>query len=73
MKSIWENKHERPSFETLNGNKKVDVLIIGGGITGLLCAHKLHEAGVEYALVEANEICSGITVNTTAKLHLSMG
>ena len=40
-----------------NTNKTVDVLIIGGGITGILCAYKLKTAGIECMLVEAKEIC----------------
>ena len=60
MESIWSDA-ERPKFETLNKNLKTDVLIIGGGITGILCAYMLEKSGVDYALVEADRICSGIT------------
>ena len=57
----------------LEGNKSTDVLIIGGGIAGILCAYKLKNAGVDCLLVEATEICGGITRNTTAKITLSHG
>ena len=50
-----------------------DVLIIGGGMAGLLCAHRLSRAGVDYALVEADRICGGPTKNTTAKLSSQHG
>lgn len=69
MESIWSDA-KRPKFETLNKNLKTDVLIIGGGITGILCAYMLEKSGVDYALVEADRICSGITQNTTAKITL---
>lgn len=49
------------------------MLIVGGGIAGILCAHKLQKAGVNYILIEANEICSGVTKNTTAKITLQHG
>ena len=52
---------------------KTDVLIIGGGITGILCAYLLHQADVPYALVEAETVCSGITKNTTAKITSQHG
>lgn len=50
-----------------------DVLIIGGGMAGILCAHQLHCAGVPYVLAEAETICSGITKNTTAKITSQHG
>ena len=73
MNSIWLKTAQRPMFDALDGNKKVDVLIIGGGIAGILCAYKLKEAGVDCLLLEADEICGGITKNTTAKITLGHG
>ncbi len=73
MESVWEKTAGKPHFDALDGNKKTDVLIIGGGIAGILCAYKLKNAGVDCALVEANEICCGITKNTTAKITLQHG
>ena len=73
MKSVWTDTVQMPKFEQLSGDKTTDVLIIGGGIAGLLCAHALQRAGVDYILVEANEICSGITKNTTAKITAQHG
>ena len=73
MKSIWENDIQRARFGALKGNKSTEVLIIGGGIAGVLCAYKLKNAGVDCVLAEAAEICSGITKNTTAKITLQHG
>ena len=73
MESVWEKTASKPRFDALNGNKKTDVLIIGGGIAGILCAYKLKNAGVDCILVEANEISGGITKNTTAKITLGHG
>ena len=64
---------ERVDFEQLDGDINTDVLIIGGGIAGVLCAHALKEAGVDCTLVEAKSIGSGITKNTTAKITLGHG
>lgn len=71
MKSIWSG--DRPTFQSLEGDIKTDVLIIGGGITGILCAYMLKNAGVDCLLVEADKICSGITKNTTAKITCQHG
>ena len=68
--SIWEENTERPRFEALKESKNTDVLIIGGGIAGILCAYMLKNAGVDCILAEARRICSGITQNTTAKITL---
>ncbi len=73
MESVWGKTAQKPQFDALDGNKKTDVLIIGGGIAGILCAYKLKNAGVDCMLVEATEICGGITKNTTAKITLGHG
>ena len=73
MNSIWSETTELPHFPVLNEDKKTDILIIGGGITGILCAYFLQKAGVDYILVEGNQICSGVTKNTTAKITSQHG
>lgn len=73
MDSLWKQTTQLPQFERLDGDKKTDVLIIGGGLAGILCAYMLQRAGVDYILVEAETICSGITQNTTAKITSQHG
>ncbi len=71
--SIWTKNAERPCFDAQNEDIKTDVLIIGGGIAGVLCAYMLKNAGVDCALVEADRICRGNTQNTTAKITYQHG
>ena len=71
--SIWTQTARFPRFEPLKQDLKTDVLVIGGGIAGLLCAYLLDQAGVAYALVEAEQICGGITKDTTAKITVQHG
>ncbi len=73
MNSIWKENTERVCFNPLTESKHTDVLIIGGGITGILCAYMLKEQGVDCILVEADKICSGITKDTTAKITIEHG
>ena len=73
MKSLWINSVNKPTFDKLTRDIKTDVLIIGGGITGILCAYMLKKANVDYVLVEADEIGKGITQNTTAKITFQHG
>lgn len=72
IKSIWENA-TLPDFESLDGDCETDVLIIGGGITGILIAYELSCANVKCAIAEANTLCSGVTKNTTAKITSQHG
>lgn len=73
MESIWNNDIKKREFEPLQGNIKTDVLIIGGGLCGILCAYMLKKAGVDCVLAEADRICAGITNGTTAKLTFQHG
>ena len=73
MKSLWQASVELPEFEALRGSKKTDVLVIGGGMAGLLCAYFLKKEGVDCILTEAGRICGGVTGNTTAKITAQHG
>lgn len=72
MDSIWRDT-EISEFPILHGDLKTDVLVIGGGMAGVLCAHMLQKAGVDCVLVEASRIGSGVTQNTTAKITVQHG
>ena len=71
--SIWTKNLTMPQFQKLNGEIKTDVLIIGGGLCGILCAYFLNELNIDYVLVEGSKIASGTTKNTTAKITSQHG
>jgi Glycine/D-amino acid oxidases (deaminating) len=73
MNSVWKEKLDIPCFDVLNQDIRTDILIIGGGLAGILCAYMLEKAGVKYTLVEGDCICNGITKNTTAKITSQHG
>lgn len=73
QESIWTKTAVPPSFPPLTGDAKTDVLIIGGGMAGLLCAFQLKQAGVECLLIEADRIGRGVTAGTTAKITSQHG
>lgn len=73
MTSIWQETTPPRQFDRLNGSKHTEVLIIGGGIAGILCARKLKDAGVDCTIAEATQIGGGITQNTTAKITVQHG
>ncbi len=73
MGSVWAGETGLPRFDSLKGDKKTDVLIIGGGMCGILCAYFLQQAGIDYILAEGSTVASGATKNTTAKLTVQHG
>lgn len=66
--SIWNEGIKRKKCSQLSENKEIDVLIIGGGITGISCLYHLMNSNLKVALVEANRIGEGVTSKTTGKL-----
>lgn len=68
MESIWQKDSKLPSFPQQKGKQKTEVLIIGGGMTGILTAYFLTQNHVDCMLVEKRKICNGTTAGTTAKI-----
>ena len=73
MESLWKMRRSLPEFPRLEQDAKTDVLIIGGGMAGLLCAHRLTELGVDCMLLERDRVGCGVTGNTTAKVTAQHG
>ena len=73
MESIWHKTIQLPQFPQLDGDVSTDVLVIGGGMAGLLCAYQLKRAGVDCIVAERTRIASGVTANTTAKVTCQHG
>ena len=72
MDSLWADT-ALPAFPPLEHDAETDVLIIGGGLAGILCAYTLTQAGTDCLLIEADTICGGISRNTTAKITSQHG
>lgn len=66
--SIWLEDATKEVCPSLNEDIEVDVLIIGGGITGMSTAYHLKDQGLNIALLEQNQIGHGVTSKTTGKL-----
>ncbi len=73
MNSIWTVSAKIPKFKSFKGNRKTDVLIIGGGLAGILCAYALKKHNIDYMLVEAANVFGGVSANTTAKITSQHG
>jgi len=64
----WQESGPLPQFPTLDRNLRVDVVVVGGGITGLTAAYLLNRAGHRVAVVERRRCAEVDTCNTTAHL-----
>jgi glycine/D-amino acid oxidase-like deaminating enzyme len=64
----WIETAALPQFPGLDRSLDVDVVIIGGGLTGITTAYLLKKSGVKVALVERQRCASADTGHTTAHL-----
>lgn len=64
----WMDSTEFPSFSNYSDNMKVDVVIVGGGITGITLAYLLKKEGLKVVILESSKILSATTGHTTAKI-----
>ncbi len=68
MKSVWSESCNFEKREVLNKDIETDILVIGAGIAGILTAYMLKQNGRDVVLIDAAEVASGNTRNTTAKI-----
>ncbi len=66
--SAWESAVAPAPYPPLEGDRAVDAVVVGGGITGLTAGLLLARAGLTVALLTASRIGGGTTGDTTAHL-----
>lgn len=66
--SIWLDNIETSKLKTVAKNMTVEVLIVGGGITGISTLYQLRESNLKTILVERNICGHGVTARSTAKI-----
>jgi glycine/D-amino acid oxidase-like deaminating enzyme/nitrite reductase/ring-hydroxylating ferredoxin subunit len=68
--SLWQNNTEPYAAKKIDlTDKTFNVLIVGGGVTGITTALQLQKAGKRCIVVEAHNLCYGTTGGTTAHLN----
>src|SRR4051812_35376533 len=65
---FWFDTGPIPRFPRLGGDLKTDVVVIGGGITGITAAYLLKKAGASVALIERHRFASVDSGHTTAHI-----
>lgn len=73
IKSLWLEDFEEKKIKTLKQNIKTDVLIIGGGMTGLSTAYFLKDSKLKVCLVEQGLVGMGVSSRTTGKINYLQG
>lgn len=66
--SIWLDNVNSYICNKVNKNMEVDVLIVGGGITGISALYQLSKANCKTILIERNVCGHGVTARSTAKI-----
>lgn len=67
-KSYWQQKTQIQHFPSLSKDIETDILIIGGGLTGLMCAYYLKDSPYHVVLMEGDEIGSHSSSHMTGKI-----
>ena len=67
-KTLWMQRFSKVKKNININNFEVDVLIIGGGISGLSNAFYLKDKNLKVALIEKDKVGLGATARSTAKI-----
>jgi glycine/D-amino acid oxidase-like deaminating enzyme/nitrite reductase/ring-hydroxylating ferredoxin subunit len=67
--SLWQDAIADYSTETVIPDRVFDVIIVGGGITGITTGLLLQKSGRSVVIAEAHNLCFGTTGGTTAHLN----
>jgi glycine/D-amino acid oxidase-like deaminating enzyme/nitrite reductase/ring-hydroxylating ferredoxin subunit len=68
-RAVWQATAHEARFPALKGGLRVDVAIIGGGITGITTAMLLTKGGMKVAVLEADKLGAGATGHSTGNLY----
>ena len=71
--SYWQASASETAYPHLDDNFRTDIVIVGGGITGLTSAYLLKQAGFRVVVLEKNLVGSGTSGKTTGKITSQHG
>lgn len=71
--SYWLDSSDSTDYPSLSEDESFDVVIVGAGMAGILCAYLLHDQNLSIALIDSGRIIGGTTSHTTAKITSQHG
>ena len=70
--SLWNSFSGSTDFPSLDRDLRADVVIVGGGITGITTAQLLAESGLKVVVLEARKVGGGTTAHSTGNLYYTV-
>lgn len=71
--SYWQQTEKLPQYQKLTKDCTYDIVIVGGGISGITLAYRLNNDKLKTALVESDTLASKTTGHTTGKVSYLHG
>src|SRR5699024_1568818 len=71
--TLWRHTEDIPQLKKLDENIDTEDVVVGAGIVGTMNAYQLALKGYDVTLIEGDEILSGTTQNTTARITAQQG
>jgi glycine/D-amino acid oxidase-like deaminating enzyme/nitrite reductase/ring-hydroxylating ferredoxin subunit len=68
VESYWIATTPKTDYPTLQDNMKTDVLVVGGGMTGITTAYLLQKEGFDVIIIDSSRIAISTSGHTTAKI-----
>lgn len=66
--SYWQKTTQKKEFPKLNQDIKTDILIIGGGLSGVMLAYQLRNSHFQVTVIDKDNLGSHTSGHTTAKV-----
>ena len=66
--SYWQKTVKLPSYPKVEEKLCYDIVIVGGGMSGITLAYRLNDSNLKVALIESDTLASKTTGHTTAKV-----
>lgn len=68
QKSLWQKYGQKVNLSSIKNDQTADIVIVGGGITGLTIAYNLKDSKYKIILLEADDFFSSTTCKSTGKV-----
>lgn len=69
-KSLWQKDNYDKRLKKIENDLKTDILIIGGGITGISLAYNLKDANYNVTLIDRGKLFNEASAKSTGKINI---